>query len=59
MSTSDPNRCDNDERDTLAESKVLKKHPYLVGKYDLSSTLALEDLVEGQIQQMDNEEDNK
>jgi hypothetical protein len=36
-------------RNTLAESKALKKHPYLMGKDDLSSTLALEDLVERQI----------
>jgi hypothetical protein len=42
---------------TLSESKVLKKHPYLVGKDDLSSTLALEDLVERQIKQMVNKED--
>jgi hypothetical protein len=43
----------------LAESKVLKNHPYLVGKYDLSSNLFREDLIERQIIQMVNKEDTK
>jgi hypothetical protein len=38
---------------TLAESKVLKKHPYLVDKYDLSSKLLREDLIECEIQQIE------
>jgi hypothetical protein len=47
-------------RNTLAKSKVLKKHPYLIGQDDLSSTLALADLVERQIKQkMVNKEDKK
>jgi hypothetical protein len=46
-------------RNTLAKYKVLKKHPYLIGKDDLSSTLALEDLVDPQIKQMVNTHDKK
>jgi hypothetical protein len=46
-------------RNTLAESKVLKKHPYLVGKDDLSSTIIREDLIERQIKQMANKDDKK
>jgi Mg2+/Co2+ transporter CorB len=46
-------------RNILAESKVLKQHPYLVEKDDLSSTTTLEDVVEHQIKQiMVNKEDN-
>jgi hypothetical protein len=41
-----------ESHNALAESKVLKKHPYLVGKDDLRSTLNIEDLVERQKKQM-------
>jgi hypothetical protein len=46
-------------RNTLAESKVFKNHPYPIGQDDLSSTLALADLVEHQIKQMVNKKEKK
>jgi hypothetical protein len=44
---------------TLAKSNVLKKNHYLMGRDDLISTLALEDLIERQIKQMVNKDDKK
>jgi hypothetical protein len=44
---------------TLATLKVLEKHPYLVRKDDLSSTITLENLIEWQIKQIVNKDDKK
>jgi hypothetical protein len=44
---------------TIRQIKSLEKYPYLVGMGDLSSTIALEDLIERQIKQMVNTDDKK
>jgi hypothetical protein len=46
-------------RNTLAESKLFKKHPYLVEKDDLSSHLLRKDLIERQIKKMVNKDDKQ
>jgi hypothetical protein len=44
---------------TLNEPKFLKKHHYLIGKDDISSTIVLEALIERQIKQIVNKDDKK